>query len=134
MAEKNYPNTLSLALDASEEKAKLDTNAKYLVANRDILATILRWCVPEFSRMEREEERMENMGDLGDGIERRALEKGKEQGIGIGREQGRNLQKIETAVRMDRKGVTVDLIASFLDITEEEVKEILGEKKSDNFQ
>ena len=80
--------------------------------------------------MEREEERMENMGGLGDGIERRVLEKGKEQG----REQGRNLQKIETAVRMNRKGVTVDLIASFLDITEEEVKEILGEKKSDNFQ
>ena len=126
MAEKNYPNTLSLALDASEEKAKLDTNAKYLVANRDILATILRWCVPEFARMEREEERMENMGGLGDGIERRALEKGEE--------QGRNLQKSETAVRMNRKGVTVDLIASFLDITEEEVKEILSEKKSDNFE
>ncbi len=126
MAEKNYPNTLSLVLDASEEKAKLDTNAKYLVANRDILATILKWCVPEFARMEREEERMENMGGLGDGIERRALEKGEE--------QGRNLQKIETAVRMDRKGVTVSLIASFLDITEEEVNEILSEKKSDNFQ
>ncbi len=57
MAEKNYPNTLSLALDASEEKAKLDTNAKYLVANRDILARIRKWCVPEFARMEREEER-----------------------------------------------------------------------------
>jgi len=55
MRDKSFPNTLSMALDAAEEKAKHDTDAKYLVASKEILATILRWCVPEFRGMEKNE-------------------------------------------------------------------------------
>ncbi len=70
------------------------------------------------------------MGGLGEGIERRALEKGKEQGS----EQGRNLQKIETANSMHSLALSDNIIAASLKISVDEVKEILGEKKSDNFQ
>ncbi|MBR4164396.1 MAG: hypothetical protein IKR11_12805 [Solobacterium sp.] len=84
---------------------------------------------------EKEEERMENMGGLGEGIERRALAKGEEKGIKIGEEKGiekgKNLQKIETALSLHDGGISIDDIAHYLKMTVDEVKEILKEKKYD---
>lgn len=87
---------------------------------------------------EKEEERMENMGGLGEGIERRALARGEEKGIKIGEEKGiekgKNLQKIETALSLHDGGIPVEDIAHYLKMTVDDVKEILKEKKSGVFE
>jgi predicted transposase/invertase (TIGR01784 family) len=60
------------------------------------------------------------MCNLGQGIEDRALEKGRAEGLEIGRIEGEKASKLETALKMREKGMSIEVIQEITGLSPEE--------------